>query len=106
VSIVKKQFANFDDYYMMMSDPVRLQAYRTAIRKVVKPGDVVLDLGAGVGFLSFLALQAGASKVYAVEQRDAIKLAREVALLNCFDNRVEFIPKNSKDVELKEKVPI
>ena len=34
-----------------------------AVRAAVKPGDRVLDAGCGMGILSFLALEAGASEV-------------------------------------------
>ncbi len=96
----------FDDYYDMMSDEVRMSAYNKAIRRVVKPGDVVLDLGAGVGILTFLALKAGAKKVYAIEKMDSIHLAQAVAKKNGLENRIEFINENSKLVELPEKVDL
>jgi len=81
----------------MLSDQVRMSAYERAIAATVRPGDRVLDLGAGLGILGFLALKAGASRVYAVEQSDSIELARH----NGLADRVEFLPANSLDVEIE-----
>ena len=102
----RKTLTLYDDYHAMMADPVRLLAYRAAIESVVKAGDVVIDLGAGLGILSFLALRAGASRVYAIEKGDSITLARQVAERNGFSSRMEFIPHNSKDVTLPERADV
>lgn len=42
-------------HLLMMQDSRRMDAYGRAIRAVVRPGDVVLDVGCGAGILSFLA---------------------------------------------------
>lgn len=102
----RKALTLFDDYYDMMSDHVRMENYKKAISKVVKAGDTVVDLGCGLGILSFLSLQAGAKKVYAIEKSDSIRLAREVARLNGLSDRIEFINDNSLKVNLPEKVDV
>src|SRR5882762_11801121 len=43
----------------MLLDKIRCDGYREAIQRTVKPGDVVVDLGAGTGCCRFFALQAG-----------------------------------------------
>jgi len=86
----------------MLTDPVRLGAFRRAIEETVRPGDVVLDLGAGLGILSFLAVRAGAARVYAVEKDDCIDLAQKVAGDNGIADKIVFLKENSLNVELPE----
>ena len=39
----------YEHYYHMLNDKVRMDAYRAAIFKKVRAGDVVVDLGGGYG---------------------------------------------------------
>jgi len=47
----------------MLNDASRNQFYKKAL-DIAAPGRVVCDIGAGTGFLSILALQAGADIVF------------------------------------------
>ena len=76
----------------ILQDKVRNEAFKRAIEEIVKPDDVVLDLGSGTGYLSFLAAQAGAGKIYGIEYHqnlvdEAKKKAKELGL----EDRVHFI---------------
>ena len=79
-------FAGLAEHEEMLSDSVRVQAYHRGIRRNVRPGDVVVDLGTGTGLLAFMASRAGAKKVYAVEHSDFIEIAREIGRHNGFTN--------------------
>lgn len=96
----------YEHYYGMLADKVRMQAYRKAIFQTVKPGDVVVDLGAGTGLLGIWAIQAGARKVYAIEKTSAIELAKQIARANHCLEKIEFINKNSVDVTLPEPADV
>ncbi len=102
----RKQLQLFDDHYDMLADGVRMTAYAEAIRRTVRPGDRVLDLGAGLGILGFMALKAGAAHVYAVEKSDSIELARKLAARNGLSDRVTFFHGNSRDFTLDEPVDV
>lgn len=90
----------------MLQDGVRLEAYRDALRTALRPGDVVVDLGCGVGVLGLLALQLGASQVYAIESADVIELARETAARNGVADRMHFIQGCSREVELPVRADV
>ena len=61
---------NYSDllrHHTMVFDEIRNRAYLAAMRAVITPESVVLDLGAGVGVLGLLAAKCGARRVYCVE---------------------------------------
>ena len=93
-------------YGDMVADAVRMDAYRKALAASVKPGDVVLDLGAGTGIMSLLACQLGAARVYAIEPSDAIAVGVELARANGFADRIEFIQGSSLDEELARRAHV
>jgi predicted RNA methylase len=82
----------------------RLDQFAAAIAARIRPGDTVVDLGAGTGILSFLAIRAGARRVYAIEGSESLEFARLLAAKNGFLDRVEFINKPSTQVVLPERV--
>ena len=90
----------------MIADEVRMGAYEAAIAQAVRPGSVVLDIGAGTGILSLLACRAGARKVYAVETGDAIAVAQQIAQANGFADRIEFFQAKSTEITLPERADV
>jgi predicted RNA methylase len=60
-------WSNTDFPYMCLKDVKRTLFFKKAIKKIVKKGDIVVDVGAGSGIMSFFAAKAGAKKVYSVE---------------------------------------
>lgn len=99
-------FNNLEVQKALLADTKRLKAYEAAIKKVVKKGDIVVDLGAGLGIFSFMAVQAGASKVYAIEAMNIIEKAKLVAAENNFSDKIEFIQDSSLNVTLPQKADV
>jgi SAM-dependent methyltransferase len=88
-----------------MTDRDRNTFYKDAIDLYCKD-KVVLDLGAGLGLLSLMAVRAGAKKVYAVEVNPVAikalqKLKEDENLLNLI-----IIESTSWDLDLPEKVDV
>lgn len=95
------------NHQKMIADKVRTEAYRTAIMETIRYGDIVLDLGTGLGILAFFACQAGAQKVYAIEeQSQMIAIANRICWENRFQDKITFIKDHSTKVKLPEKVDV
>jgi protein arginine N-methyltransferase 1 len=94
------------NYGEMIEDSARLHAHASALRELVKPGSVVLDIGAGTGILSLLACRFGAGEVHAVEPDDVIELARAAAAANGFADRIHFHQAISQSVELPRRADV
>jgi len=90
----------------MIADRARMDAYVEALRRAVRPGSVVLDIGTGTGIFSLLACRFGAERVYAVEPSDTIQAAREVARASGLADRIEFFQDLSTRVDLPRRADV
>ena len=97
---------NLHNHGRMINERVRTGAYEEALRRAVRPGSVVLDIGTGTGIFALLACRFGARQVYAVEPDDVIQVAREVAAANGFADRINFIQGFSTEISLPEPVDV
>ncbi|MCE9601018.1 MAG: class I SAM-dependent methyltransferase [Gemmatimonadetes bacterium] len=88
------------DYLAMIDDHRRTSAYTRALRAAIRPGDVVLELGAGFGYFSVEAARMGAAHVYAVEPNDAIDLGPALAARHGVADRITFLQCRASEVEL------
>jgi protein arginine N-methyltransferase 1 len=94
------------DYGEMIADRERFDAYSKAITEAVRPGDVVLEIGCGPGVFAFLASEAGARKVYAVDSEEIVHFARQLAGPNGLAGRMEFIQSDSRKLQLPEHADV
>ncbi|MEW6544780.1 MAG: 50S ribosomal protein L11 methyltransferase [Nitrospirota bacterium] len=95
-----------DEHRQYLADEARTRAFHRAIGEVVKPGDVVVDLGAGTGILGLLACRAGAKRVYSVEETAIIDLTRDLCRANGYEDRVTLIKESSTRAELPERADV
>lgn len=90
----------------MIADRVRTDAYVKAVARAVHPGDVVVDLGCGPGWMTLVACRAGAKRVYAMEMNESIAYAKQLVTANGFNDRVTFLHGPSQQAQLQEPVDV
>ena len=88
--------------WAMLADTRRCTEYFNALKTLVlKDKTCILDLGAGTGLLSYMALKLGAKKAYLVEQGNISDyIPKLFKKLGISKNRYEIFKKNSKDMSI------
>jgi type II protein arginine methyltransferase len=80
----------------MLNDSARSEAFDRAIRRAVRPGMTVLDIGAGTGLLAMMAARAGAARVIACESVGVLAdIASKIIKTNELDDKIQILHKHS-----------
>ena len=95
-----------EEHFSYLSDGVRLERFREAVRRAVRPGDTVADIGCGFGVLGLMCLEAGASRVWGVDETPAIEIARETMARSGWAERYTCLHDSSLRVALPQQVDV
>lgn len=94
------------EHASMLEDEYRTAAFRAAVAAVVRPGEVVVDIGTGTGVLAVAAAQAGARRVYAIEAGAVGDVAEAMFRGNGVADRVQLVRGWSTEVDLPERADV
>jgi protein arginine N-methyltransferase 1 len=90
----------------LLADRVRNAAYHAALKAVIVPGKTtVADLGAGTGFLGFLAAKLGAARVDLYETAEIAEVARRLLEHNRI-GKARIAQVHSTDVDEPDRVDV
>jgi type I protein arginine methyltransferase len=90
----------------LLADRVRNAAFHRALQSVIVPGrTTVADIGAGTGFLGFLAAKLGAARVDLYETGEIAELARRLLKHNRL-SQARIAQVHSTDVETPDRVDV
>ncbi|MCL2839921.1 MAG: methyltransferase domain-containing protein [Defluviitaleaceae bacterium] len=100
------QFIPIQYHHHMLQDVARMQGFKNAIDLIIKPTDVVLELGGGTGVLSYFAAQH-AKKVYCVEYNpELVAEAKRLHKLNPNCEKIEVICGDAMQYVPPEKIDV
>lgn len=90
----------------MLEDRVRTDGFLKAVRDLVRPSDVVVDIGTGTGVLAAGAAQAGARRVFAVESSGIADVAERLFADNGLAEKVHLVRERSTRATLPERATL
>lgn len=99
-------FGGAREHVAMLNDRARTATYLEAVKNIVRPGDVVVDLGAGTGILAAAAAHCGAAVVHAIERTPIADAAEALVRSNGLDERVRLHRNASTNVVLDEPADV
>lgn len=105
--LILKKFKDFEMFLIrndkgiskaLQSSSIREPAFTSLIQESVKPGDICMDIGANIGYVTMLLAFLSKSKVYAVEpdKRNFEVLCKNI-VLNKFDVETDCLAIFDKD---------
>lgn len=86
-----------------LADPERVEAYRKAIGRHVRPGLVVMDVGTGTGLRTLLAAHRSPRRLYAVDPSRDLDTAQWVARRHGLSGLIDFVREDSRRFTPAEK---
>ncbi len=90
-------------HFALVADSLRNQAYEAALRRAIKPGMRVLEIGTGTGILAMMAARAGAADVVTCEMNPVVaETARSIIAQNGYADRVRVFADHSCKLTLDE----
>lgn len=95
-----------DEHFGYISDHLRTERFDQALARVVRPGDLVADLGCGFGILGMMCLQAGAAHCWGIDRTDAIGIARETMDRAGFGDRYSCLRESTYRAVLPQPVDL
>lgn len=91
----------------MVNDPMRTRPLMRAVARAVQRGDIVLDIGTGLGGLAIGAAKNGAKHVWAIDcDREALDIATFRAKKAGCLHKISFIEGLSLDLELPKRADL
>lgn len=91
--------------YRSSVDPVRVEAYRRAIERYVRPEHTVVDVGTGNALRAMFAARSGPRRLYAVDASSDLDMAQWVACHNGFTD-IEFVRADISRFQPPERVDV
>ena len=88
-------------HFDLILDQARNDAYDAALRRAVRPGMKVLEIGTGSGILAMMAARAGAAEVITCEVNPAIAAVAQANInANGYGDRVRVVAKHSTKLDV------
>lgn len=98
-------FSSIDLVGQCLIDEIRTKAFEKAIKKVIKPDWVAVDIGTGSGIMALFAARLGAKKVSAIEYDPCVAdIARRNFINNGFKDRIELIVGDARSLRFKKNI--
>ncbi|MCC7384372.1 MAG: 50S ribosomal protein L11 methyltransferase [Deltaproteobacteria bacterium] len=101
-----QRYGDLELHRRMIADRPRTDAFVRAIAAVVRPQDVVLDVGTGTGILAMVAARSGAKQVYAIDNAEIIQTAANLAKANGLSKKIRFFRGLASDLILPQKADL
>jgi len=93
-------------HFSIVQDAGRNAIYAEALKRLVEPGMLVLEIGTGTGLLAMLAAQAGAELVITCEKEPLVaKQAQTIINRNGWGDKIKIVSKDLHELRLGIDLP-